>query len=126
MLNASNSDTKDSPFVIAIIDSGIPVLQSIFNAVITFSVISVANSCTFGSTRTLQALSERGMGPKLFSHVYKKGRPVYAVILQVLFGLLAFIGESSEESTVFNWLLSLIGLSYFFVWGSICLCHIRF
>ncbi|KAJ6034092.1 hypothetical protein N7460_009909 [Penicillium canescens] len=126
LLNASDSDTKDSPFVIAIVDAGIPVLPSIFNAVITLSVISVANSCTFGSTRTLQALAERGMAPKLFSYIDKKGRPIYAIILQILFGLLAFVGESAAESTVFTWLLSLSGLSYFFVWGSICLCHIRF
>ncbi|KAF3391693.1 hypothetical protein F1880_007402 [Penicillium rolfsii] len=126
LLNASDSDTKDSPFVIAIIDAGIPVLPSIFNTVITLSVISVANSCTFGSTRTLQALAERGMSPKIFAYVDKKGRPVYAVLLQILFGLLAFIGESAQEGTVFTWLLSLSGLSYFFVWGSICLCHIRF
>ncbi|KAJ6045290.1 uncharacterized protein N7446_012154 [Penicillium canescens] len=126
LLNASDSDTKDSPFVLAIVDAGIPVLPSIFNAVITLSVISVANSCTFGSTRTLQALAERGMAPKLFSYIDKKGRPIYAIILQILFGLLAFVGESAAESTVFTWLLSLSGLSYFFVWGSICLCHIRF
>jgi amino acid transporter len=99
---------------------------SIFNTVITLSVISVANSCTFGSTRTLQALAERGMSPKIFAYVDKKGRLVYAVILQILFGLLAFIGESAQEGTVFTWLLSLSGLSYFSVWGSICLCHIRF
>jgi amino acid transporter len=66
------------------------------------------------------------MGPKFFSYVDKKGRPIYAIILQILFGLLAFVGESAAESTVFTWLLSLSGLSYFFVWGSICLCHIRF
>ncbi|KAK9233854.1 amino acid permease/ SLC12A domain-containing protein [Lipomyces kononenkoae] len=126
LLNASSSDTKDSPFVIAILDAGIPALPSIFNVVITLSVISVANSCTFGSTRTMQALAERGMGPKLFAYVDKKGRPVFAVILQILFGLLAFIGESAQQSTVFTWLLSLSGLSYFFVWGSICLAHIRF
>ncbi|CAI7665575.1 unnamed protein product [Penicillium glandicola] len=71
-------------------------------------------------------MAKRGMGPKLFSYVDKKGRPIYAIILQILFGMLAFLGESAAESTVFNWLLSLSSLSYFFLWGSICLCHIRF
>ncbi|KAH8689127.1 amino acid permease [Talaromyces proteolyticus] len=126
LLKAASSNTKDSPFVIAILDAGIPALPSIFNVVITLSVISVANSCTFGSTRTIQALAERGMAPRFFSKVDNKGRPLAAVILQILFGLLAFIGESAQEGTVFTWLLSLSGLSYFFVWGSICLSHIRF
>jgi amino acid transporter len=126
LMSASTSNTKDSPFVIAILDAGIPALPSIFNVVITLSVISVANSCAFGSTRTMQALAERGMAPRFLGHVDKKGRPLYATIVQLLFGLLAFIGESAKEGTVFTWLLSLSGLSYFFVWGTICLAHIRF
>lgn len=54
------SSSRRSPFVIAIQLAGIPVLPSIFNAVILISVMSVANSCTFGSTRTFQALAQVG------------------------------------------------------------------
>jgi amino acid transporter len=126
LLSASNNNTKDSPFVLAISMAGIQGLPSVMNAVITISVISVANSCTFGSTRTIQALAQQGMAPRFFAYVDKKGRPLPCVVLQIAFGLLAFIGEGSNSSTVFNWLLSLTALSYFFVWGSICLSHIRF
>ena len=126
LLNASSSDTKDSPFVLAIRLTGVKGLPSVFNAVITISVLSVANSCTFASTRTLQALSAHGMAPKFLQYIDKKGRPLWCVLIQIAFGFLAFIGEAKSESTVFNWLLSLSGLSYFFVWSSICLSHIRF
>lgn len=126
LANSSGANTKASPFVLAIQDAGISVLPSIFNAVITLAVISVANSCTFGSTRTMQALGERGMAPKFLAYVDKKGRPIWCVLIQIAFGFLAFIGESGNQHTIFNWLLSLSGLSYFFVWGSICLTHIRF
>jgi amino acid permease len=71
--------------------AGIPALGSIFNVVITISVISVANSATYASTRTLQALAMQGMAPKLLAYVDKAGRPVPTIILQLLFGLLAFI-----------------------------------
>jgi amino acid transporter len=126
LIKSSGANTKYSPFVIAIQDAGIKVLPSIFNAVITIAVISVANSCTFGSTRTIQALAERGMAPKLFAYVDKHGRPIWCVVLQISFGLLAFIGESGNSKDIFNWLLALSGLGYFFIWGSICLSHIRF
>jgi len=126
LLNASGANTKASPFVLAIQDAGIQVLPSIFNAVITISVISVANSCTFGSTRTMQAMAERGMAPAILSYVDKSGRPVWCIVIQICFGFLAFIGESGQYKQVFYWLLSLSGLSYFFVWGSCCLAHIRF
>ncbi|CAK7270728.1 hypothetical protein SEPCBS57363_004246 [Sporothrix epigloea] len=126
LLGASGANTKASPFVLAIKDAGINVLPSIFNAVITISVISVANSCTFGSTRTMQALAAHGMAPKFLAYIDAAGRPLYCVLVQLAFGLLAFIGLSGESGTVFDWLLALSGLGFFFVWGSICLTHIRF
>lgn len=126
LLGASTDNTKASPFVLAIATAKIKGLPSVFNAVITISVISVANSCTFASTRTMQAMASTGMGPRFLAYVDNKGRPVWCVVIQLLFGLLAFVQEASVGSTVFTWLLALSGLSYFFVWGSICLCHIRF
>ncbi|KAI9726051.1 MAG: hypothetical protein M1828_002059 [Chrysothrix sp. TS-e1954] len=126
LLDASTSSTAYSPFVLAITLAGVKGLPSVFNVVICLSVLSVANSATFGSTRTLQALAMQGMAPKFLAYVDKKGRPLPTVVLQLLFGLLAFIGESSQESTVFGWLLALSGVANFFVWGSICLAHIRF
>ena len=58
--SGKGSESRHSPFVIAIQLAGIKVLPSIFNAVILISVMSVANSSTFGSTRTIQALAENG------------------------------------------------------------------
>lgn len=125
LLGSSGANTKASPFVLAIKDAQIKVLPSIFNAVIMISVISVANACTFGSTRTLQAMAERGMAPKFFSYIDRKGRPLFCIALQICFGFLAFIGESGNSGTVFTWLLALSGLSAIMVWGTICATHIR-
>jgi amino acid transporter len=60
LFNGPGSSSRHSPFVIAIQLAGIKALPSIFNAVILISVMSVANSCTFGSTRTMQALAANG------------------------------------------------------------------
>lgn len=116
LLNATGAHTKYSPFVIAINLAGIKVLPSIFNVVITISVLSVANSCTFASTRTMQALAMRGMAPRFLSYVDKAGRPLPCVLIQLLFGLLAFVNEATAGTTFFNWLLALSGLANFFVW----------
>ncbi|POS82232.1 amino acid permease, partial [Erysiphe pulchra] len=123
---ASDGATRYSPFVLSIKLAGIKVLPSIFNAVITLSVISVANTCTFGSTRTIQALCASGMGPAIGAKVDKKGRPHVVLIIVLLFGCLAFVNEAKNGSVAFTWLLSLSGLSNFFSWGSICYAHIRF
>lgn len=126
LLGSSGGNTKASPFVLSFQYAGVQVLPSIFNAVITLSVLSVANSCTYASTRTMQALAENGMGPQWLAYVDSKGRPVWCILIQMLFGLLAFVNESVEGDTVFTWLLALTGLSQLFTWGSICACHLRF
>lgn len=126
LLGSTGAHTKASPFVLAIQMAGIKGLPSVFNAVITISVLSVANSCSFASTRTMQALGATGMGPRVLTYIDRKGRPLTCVLIQLLFGLLAFITEASSGGTVFAWLLAFSGLSSFFVWGSICLSHIRF
>ncbi|KAH7074443.1 amino acid permease-domain-containing protein [Paraphoma chrysanthemicola] len=126
-LNSSaGSSSLHSPFVIAIQLAGIKVLPSIFNAVILIAVMSVANACTFGSTRTMQALAANGMGPNFTAYVDKKGRPVVVVVIQLLFGLLAYINLAPNGGDIFTWLLSLSGITVLFVFGSIAMAHIRF
>lgn len=71
-------------------------------------------------------MSLRGMGPRFLSYVDSKGRPLWCIVIQLLFGLLAFINEASTGKTIFNWLLALSALNNLFVWGSINLAHIRF
>lgn len=72
-------------------------------------------------------MARYGMLPKFLAYVDKHGRPIPTVILQLAFAMLAFINEaSSTGSAIFNWLLALTAIAYFFVWGSICVAHIRF
>ncbi|KAK6431686.1 hypothetical protein LTR95_012152 [Oleoguttula sp. CCFEE 5521] len=126
LLHASGAATAYSPFVIAINLAGIRALPSIFNVVILLAVLSVANSCTYASTRTMQALGQTNMGPSFLSYVDKKGRPLWCVLIQIGFGFLAYINEAATGGTIFTWLLALSGLANFFIWGTICLSHIRF
>lgn len=126
LLGASGANTKASPFVLAIQKANVHALPSVFNVVITLSVISVANSCTYASTRTMQALAANSMGPKFLRYIDSKGRPLWCILIQLLAGCIAFVGEASASSTVFGWLLSLTALSFLFTWLSINLSHIRF
>jgi len=126
LVNASGGNSKASPFVIAMVDANIKALPSIFNVIIVLAVISVANACAYGSTRSLQALAARGMAPSFFAKIDKQGRPIWCVLLQVLFGFLAYLNASVKKETVFSWLLAISGLASLIVWASICLAHIRF
>jgi hypothetical protein len=72
------------------------------------------------------SLAETGYAPPIFAYVDKAGRPLWALVAMLLFGLLAYINLSARGPLVFNWLLALGGLSTLFTWGTICLAHIRF
>lgn len=122
----ASSDAKASPFVIAITNAGISGLDSVMNVVIMIAVLSVGNSSIFGSSRTLAALAEQGMAPRLFAYIDRRGRPLVSIVFASALGFLAFLAASSKQNEAFTWMLALSGLSSIFTWGSICLAHIRF
>lgn len=124
LLGAGTSST--SPFVIAIKNGGIHALPSIFNACILISILSVGNSAVFGCSRTVQSLGTQGLAPKILGYVDRKGRPLGGLALSAVFGLLCFLAAYKDQSTVFNWLLSVAGLATLFSWFNIALCHFIF
>lgn len=125
-LGKNDGTARYSPFVIAIQNAGIGGLPSVMNAVILISVLSVGNLAVFGSSRTLAALAAAGQAPKIFNYIDRKGRPLFGIIAQSIFGLISFISASGKQDDVFNWMVAVSGLASLFTWGSICLSHIRF
>ena len=85
----------------------------------------MANASVFATYKPLVALAEAGHGPKFLAYVDQKGRPIYSIIIALAFGLIGFVGSSSSQAVVFNWLLALSGLSCIFIWFSISLAQIR-
>jgi amino acid transporter len=126
LISRSSVDSKASPFVIAITEAGIHGLDSIMNSVIMVSVLSVANSALFGSSRTLAALAEQGQAPQILAYIDKNGRPIVSIAVASSIGLIAYLSLSEIAGQAFTWLLALSGLSCIFTWASICLAHIRF
>lgn len=126
LLNPDSSSNATSPFVIAIVNGGIKVLPSIFNAVILISVLSVGNISVYACSRSLNSLAEQGMAPKWTGYIDRAGRPLFALIISNLFGLISFVAASDKQEVMFVWLLAISGLSSIFTWMSINVAHIRF
>ncbi|KAJ5204213.1 General amino-acid permease GAP2 [Penicillium cinerascens] len=122
----SSADAKASPFVIAIENAGISGLPSVMNVVIMIAVLSVGNSSVYGSSRTLAALAEQGQAPRFLAYIDRKGRPMWAILVSSVLGLLCFLAASDKQTEAFEWMMAISGLSSIFTWGSICFCHIRF
>ncbi|KAI9840672.1 MAG: glyceraldehyde-3-phosphate dehydrogenase 1 [Thelocarpon superellum] len=117
-----------SPFIIAIKNSGVRGLDSVFNAVIIVATFEVANSSLYASTRTMAALAEQRQAPAFLAYIDRKGRPMAGVLVCLCVGLLAFLGSTSADAqiTVLVWIQSISSLAGIVTWASICLCHIRF
>jgi amino acid permease len=96
------------------------------NVVILVSVVSIGVSGVYGGSRTLVALGEQGYAPKFFTYIDRSGRPLWAVVFILAWGVLSYMNLAATGVVVFNWFVALSGLAALFTWGSICLAHIRF
>lgn len=92
-----------SPWVIAIVRAGIPVLPNIINAVILTSASSSANAFLYTGSRYLFALAQNGQAPKQLLWCTKKGVPIWCVIITASIGLLTYMTVSTGADNVFNW-----------------------
>ncbi|QLI70265.1 Amino-acid permease inda1 [Metarhizium brunneum] len=127
LLNAgAYNDPKASPFVLVGKYAGLTGFDHFMNLVILVSVMSISVSAVYGGSRTLTALAQQKYAPKIFTYIDKSGRPLFSVILIILFGFIAFVSLSATGPVVFTWLLSISGLATLFTWGSVCVAHIRF
>ncbi|ODO08463.1 hypothetical protein L198_00193 [Cryptococcus wingfieldii CBS 7118] len=126
-LTGGTGNAASSPFVVAIENSGISVLPSIFNAAVITSAWSAGNTYIYAGSRSLVALSLGGKAPKFFAKTNKRGIPYYSVACISSFGLLAFLSAGSGGATqAFDWLQSITSLTGLLTWGSLCFTYTRF
>ncbi|KAJ5669032.1 Dicarboxylic amino acid permease [Penicillium macrosclerotiorum] len=122
----ASSSAAASPFVVAIENSGIPVLSHIMNACILLFVFSASNSDLYIATRTIYGLAREGKAPKIFARTDRRGVPVFALGISSLFALLAYMNVSSDSKTVFKYFVNLVSMFGLLTWISILVTHIHF
>ncbi|ODV69349.1 hypothetical protein HYPBUDRAFT_103124 [Hyphopichia burtonii NRRL Y-1933] len=126
LLGASGTDASASPFVIAIKNAKIKILDHIINACILVFVFSAANSDMYICSRTIYGLAIEGYAPKIFAKTNKIGVPIYGILLSFLFCCLAFMSLSSSSAEVFSYFVNVVSLAGLIAWFSVLLIHIRF
>ncbi|RKP09781.1 amino acid permease/ SLC12A domain-containing protein, partial [Thamnocephalis sphaerospora] len=115
-----------SPFTITFERAGIHVASHIMNAVILTVVLSAGNSSLYASSRTLYVLAQEGKAPRIFARINSRGVPFFSLLMTAVVGSLAFLCSLFGDSVVYNWLLSLSGVSGFISWLGIAISHWRF
>jgi yeast amino acid transporter len=124
--NKASTGAAASPFVVAMIDSGIHTLPGFLNGCILMFVFSAANSDIYISSRTLYSLAKEGSAPSFFAHTNSRGVPVYALALSAAFACIAFMNVSSDSKIVFGYFINLVTVFGTLTWISILVTHICF
>jgi amino acid transporter len=93
----SGSGVTASPFVVAVMDAGIPGLPSVINICMIIGVLAIALECIYLPSRILRTMSLQGFLPRFIANVDDKGRPRWALAITAAVALLCtYIGLSSE------------------------------
>lgn len=124
--NKKSTSANASPFVVAIILSGIKGLPSVMNACILIFVFSAANSDLYIASRTIYGLATEGNAPRVFARTDKRGVPIYALGFSACFGCLAFLNVTTSSGTVFTYFTNLVTVFGLLTWISILISHIFF
>lgn len=123
---SKSTSAAASPFLVAVVNSGVHVLPHIFNVCVLMFVFSACNSDLYVASRSLYSLAIDGKAPKIFAKTNRWGIPYYALSLSVLFCLLAYMTVSSGSAQVFSYFVNVVSIFGVLSWISILITYIYF
>ncbi|KAK8002043.1 hypothetical protein PG991_014265 [Apiospora marii] len=116
-----------SPYVIAMGRLSIQGLPHLVNALIMTSIFSSGSGMLFVATRTLHGMALQGHAPAVFGRCTRGGGvPVYALLLALAFGLLAFLQVDNASARVLTYLVDLITCCQLLNYGCTALVYRHF
>ncbi|KAI1121724.1 histidine permease [Nemania abortiva] len=98
-LNNGSGTADGSPYVIAMQNMGVAVLPHIVNALLLTSIFSAGNAYVYCAMRSLHGLACDGHAPAIFKRTTKKGIPIYAFGVVILFPFLSFLQAGSSTGS---------------------------
>ncbi|KAL9039871.1 MAG: hypothetical protein Q9214_004702 [Letrouitia sp. 1 TL-2023] len=124
--NKQTTGASASPFVVAMIQSGISGLPGFLNGCILVFVYSAAQSDLYIATRTLYGLAKEGNSHPIFARTDRRGVPIYALGLSALIACIAFLNVADDSRKVFGYFVNLVTIFGILTWISILVSHIYF
>ncbi|WP_441246100.1 amino acid permease [Kitasatospora sp. McL0602] len=115
---------KDGPYVAVLNSIGIPGAGQVMNVVVLIALLSAMNANIYGSSRMAYSLVQRGQGPRALGRV-SGGVPRLAVLASSAFGFAAVLLSYWWPTTVFSWLLNMVGAAVLVVWAFIAVAQLR-
>ncbi|GAA1895680.1 amino acid permease [Streptantibioticus ferralitis] len=116
--------TKHGPYVAVLDHIGVPGAGQLMNVVILVALLSAMNANIYGSSRMAYSLVARGQGPRRLGRL-SGGVPRIAVLSSSAFGFFAVLLSYWWPTTVFAWLLNMVGAAVLVVWAFIAVAQLR-
>lgn len=126
LLKSGADSVAYSPFTMVFEKCGLALAASLMNAVILTSVLSCGNSGLYVASRMLYSLAKEGKAPKFLSKVNKRGIPTNAIYATTLVACTAFFASLIGDGKIYYILYNASGITAFFAWLGIGICHYRF
>jgi yeast amino acid transporter len=125
-LSSNGHGAKASPFVLAAKVANLSGMAHFFMGMIIISLLAMANTAIFSSSRALQAISSKNMGPAVFAKLTETSKtPRNAIYFAFGIGFLALISLVPGGEQAFDWLLAFASVNNYVTWIAICASQIR-
>jgi AAT family amino acid transporter len=116
----------ESPFVMVLGSSGIPIAASLMNAVVLSAALSSANANLYLMSRTLFSLARGGFTPPWVGELSGRGTPVRALLVSSVGLAGAVLVRALWPESAYVWFFGVALFGALFVWLVIFLTHIAF
>ncbi|GME89517.1 unnamed protein product [[Candida] boidinii] len=110
-INGGAPGAGASAYTVAMKNLGINVLPHIVNVLLVTSSFSAGNSYTYCSSRALYGMALEGKAFKIFSYCNKDGVPIFAILVSLGWGCLAYLQLGQSASVVLDWIVNLVTAS---------------
>lgn len=115
-----------SPFVYAFRNVGMNSAALVVNIIVLTSALSSGNYFVYACARYLWSMAKFNQAPKICAKTSKGGVPIVALIISMLFAMVAIVAEFVAEDTVYLFIVWFIGGGNIFLYSIICICQYRF
>lgn len=115
-----------SPFVYAFRHVGLDSAALVVNIVVLTAALTSGNYFTYACARYLWSMAKFKQAPKICAKTSKKGVPVIALVISMIFAMIGIVSEFIAEDTVYLFIVWFIGGGNIFMYSVICICQYRF
>ncbi|MGJ7910288.1 amino acid permease [Neobacillus sp. LXY-1] len=115
----------ETPFASVFDMAGLPAAGQIMNIIIFISMLSVLNSGLYTGSRMLYSLGLKGDAPKFTTIVTKRGVPIWALFICVVFTYVFTLFKFISPNTLFVFLADSSGGVTLIMYVFIAISHVR-